>query len=119
MGKECFSEKLCNSRRQTFEIRFEAMDRALVERTGDLERRLAALNELRVEVVNDRDQFLKKESYEYAHRALEGQLATIDQKHNLVINRLTIIETRAVTWTAAVALFFMVLQVVLHYWGPK
>mgnify|MGYP001285112536 CR=1 FL=1 len=99
--------------------RQDALDEAMVLRTTDLERRLAALNELRGDVVKDRDQFVRKEAYDFAHRALEVQTQNVDGKVNLIINRLTAIETRAVTWTASVALFFMVLQVVLHFWGPK
>jgi hypothetical protein len=100
-------------------IRFDALDEAVRLRALDVDRKMISLNELRGEVLQDREQFVRKESYEFAHRALETLAGSIDTKVNLVINRLTAVETRAVTWTASVALFFMILQVVLHFWGPK
>jgi hypothetical protein len=99
--------------------RFIAIDDALVLRTEELNGRLKGLNELRNEVVKDRIMFVTKESYDSAHHFLERAVTTVDDKTNLVINRLTVVETRAVTWTAAVALFFMIMQIVLHFWGPK
>jgi len=99
--------------------RFAALDEALVLRTGDLNSRLKVLNELRNEVVKDRSLFVTVNAYETAHHFLERSVVSVDDKANLIINRLTVVETRAVTWTAAVALFFMVMQVVLHFWGPK
>jgi hypothetical protein len=99
--------------------RFDSLDEAMRLRTSELERRLHGLNELRTEVIQDRDTLVRKETYEFGHRALEVKIDQEASKVNHIITRLTIIETRAVTWTASVALFFMILQVVLHFWGPK
>ena len=99
--------------------RFDTIDEALVLRTSELERRLHGLNELRNDVINDREMLVRKDTYEFGHRALEAQVNSINEKINLATNRLTAVETRAVTWTAAVALFFIFMQVILHFWGPK
>ena len=60
--------KLCDEKHaymgRLIDHRFESMDRAVVERTKELERRLEGLNELRQQVVKDRDQFVKKEAYD-------------------------------------------------------
>jgi hypothetical protein len=64
VGKECFSEKLCAARRGVFETRFNAMDKALGDRTSDLERRLEGLNQLRNEVTKDRELLLRKDAYD-------------------------------------------------------
>jgi hypothetical protein len=116
-------QKMVDQRFDAFTLvmntRFDALDAALKLRTSELDRRLEGLNALRAEVIKDRDQFVQKTVYEYAHRVLENQINVVNEKVNLVINRLTVVETRTVTWTAAIALFFMFIQIVLHFWGLK
>lgn len=94
--------------KEIFEARFRAADQALVLRTSDIERRLEGLNQLRSEVVKDREQFVRKESYDEKHMFLEEKLNTQG-------TRLTIMETRSVVWTAAIGMFFVIVQLAMFY----
>jgi hypothetical protein len=93
---------------EKIEDRFSHMDTALTLRTQELERRLEQLNELRKEVTKDRDQFLKKDIY-------DAKTNFYDNWCSQVSERLTRIETRSVTWTAAVGLIFLIVTVVLQW----
>jgi hypothetical protein len=70
--------KLCDEKHHYMESiinhRFDAMDRALIERTRELEYRLESLNQLRKEVVADRGQFLKLDYYTLQHQVLVERL---------------------------------------------
>lgn len=113
-------EKLCEEKHgnleKLLEQRFIAMDRALVERTKELERRLEGLNELRSEVVRDRDQFVKREAYDMRSIVVDKYVDEIRTSIQGITNRLTIIETRSVIWTSTIGIGFVVLQMILHYW---
>ncbi len=122
MKTEACQRMMCNkfaSLEKMMNTRFDALDESMKSRTSDLDRRLAGLNELRNEVVKDRSLFVKQEVYDYSHRNLMDTVNNLNERLNLISNRLTAIETRAVTWTAAIALFFVALQIVMHYWGTK
>jgi len=111
-GKQSMSEDECNrvhlkehletrmaELEERFSIRMRSSDEALRLARQDMERRLEELNKLRSEVTADRGQFIHKEVY--------------DLWHDLVEKRLTTVETRSVTWTAAIALFFIIVSVIL------
>lgn len=87
MDKDCYSEKLCRSRREIFETRFTAMDKALEERTGELERRLEGLNQLRAEVTKDRELLLPRGIYDI-------KIAYYDKFVTEASNAITRMETR-------------------------
>ena len=91
------------------QIRADATDRALQIATRDLERRLGELNQLRSEVTSDRIQFVQRTIYEH-------HLNTTSEWREHVGKRLTVIETRSITWTAAISLFFLIVQVAMHFW---
>lgn len=61
--KEYF-ERLFEEREKRFSLHFELLKQALTKSDIDIERRLEALNQLRSEVVKDRDQFLRRDTYE-------------------------------------------------------
>jgi len=71
----------------------------------DMNRRLEGLNQLRNEVVTDRSEFQRKESCDTQHRELV-QWRRLSTKIN-------VLETRSITWTAAVGVFFIILGFVL------
>jgi len=112
-------DKLCNVKHvalrdiidlhiKVVETRLAAMDHALDLKTGELNNRLKALNELRAEVVKDREQFVKKDSYDI-------KIKTYDDWIRLIENRITVIETRSVVWTSALGIFFIIIQIFLHF----
>ena len=112
-------EILCNTRHQRLEdiislgfdkmnIRLDGMDKALDLKSKDLENRLHALNELRAEVIRDRMMFLTKETYDIKTAGYDVWCAGIDKK-------VVAIETKILTWTAALGVFFVMIQLFLHY----
>ena len=112
--------KLCDDKHhymgKLIDHRFEAMDRAVIERTKELERRLEGLNELRQQVVRDREQFVKKEAYEMRVAFYDKYIDDTRTQHMDLVGRVTIIETRSVVWTSVIAVAFTVLQIILHFW---
>ena len=111
--------KLCDEKHaymgQLIDHRFESMDRAVIERTKELERRLEGLNELRQQVIKDRDQFVKKETYDLRVQHYDKYIEDSRGTHQALMNRLTVIETRSVVWTSVIGVAFTVLQVLLHF----
>jgi len=112
-------ETLCNIRHQRLEdiihlgfdkmdIRLGSMDKALDLKSRDLENRLHTLNELRAEVIRDRMMFLTKETYDIKTQGYDVWCLGIDKK-------IVTIETKILTWTAALGVFFVLLQLFLHY----
>ena len=88
--------------------RITALEKEIILRFSDLERRLGGLNELRNEVTKDRDQFLRSETYGNKTEFYDRWITSVEK-------RLTVIGTRSITWTAAIAIFFLVTQIVI-YW---
>lgn len=84
---------------ERFNIKLSAMQAALEVTGRDVDRRSAELNQLRQEVMTDRIQFVQCEPYQIWRELVE--------------KRLTTSEARAVTWTAAIALFFLVVSIAL------
>jgi hypothetical protein len=74
----------------------------------ELSRRLELLNEHRKETINDRNQFVKSQLFDSKIEGYDIRLRNIDK-------RLDVIETRSITWTAAVGVFFLILNVVLYF----
>jgi hypothetical protein len=113
-------EKLCDEKHsymnQLIDHRFDAMDRAVIERTKELERRLEGLNELRQQVVRDRDQFVKRETYEMRVGYYDKYIEDTRIGHQQLINRVTVIETRSVVWTSVIGVVFTILQILLHFY---
>jgi hypothetical protein len=79
-------------------------------KSKDLENRLHALNELRAEVIRDRMMFLSKETYDIKTAGYDAWCAGIDKK-------IVTIETKILSWTAALGVFFVLLQLFLNYFA--
>jgi len=111
--------KLCDEKHaymgRLIDHRFESMDRAVIERTKELERRLEGLNELRQQVVRDRDQFVKRETYEMRVGYYDKYIEDTRMGHQELVNRVTVIETRSIVWTSVIGVAFTILQVLLHF----
>ena len=91
------------------ELRFASTESAMQLYREDMKGRLQALNDLRAEVTRDRDLLLPRETFDLWVRERRGW-------HDTVNERLTKIETRALTWTASLALFFTILTLALAWW---
>jgi hypothetical protein len=96
---------------QNVYTRLASMDREIVAKATDTERRLLTLNELRKEVIEDRGVLVTVDVFHAQIDRLNGMLTNFER-------RLTIIETRAITWTAAIGVFFVILQIALRFWKP-
>ena len=103
-----YEEKLILSRLETVRARLDGMDIAIDVKTREMDRRLESLNDLRAEVVRDRDQYARKE-------IMESKFETFDQWRHDIIHRVTIIETRSAVMTSIVGIVFLVFQVVVYY----
>lgn len=90
---------------KVIDMKFGAMEEALRLARVDVDRRLAELNQLRSEVTQDRGQFVLKDIHYTWKETVE--------------KRLSAIETRAITWTAAIGLFFVVVGLVMKFWTTK
>lgn len=116
-------EKLCDEKHaymnQLIDHRFDAMDQALKLRAAELERRLEGLNELRSQVVKDRDQFVKKEAYEMRVMYYDKHIDDTRLTHQGLVNRVTVIETRSIVWTSVIGVAFTILQILLHFFPTK
>jgi hypothetical protein len=107
---EKFFSRLLEEQDKRMTLRFDALDKALILNRGEMERRLEGMNQLRAEVLSDRGQFTLKGKCDEKH------LALIDWQ-NLVNKKLTVLETRSITWTAAVGLFFLIISFVMRWIG--
>ncbi len=90
--------------------RFDALDKAIELSRDEMNRRLESLNQLRAEVMTDRQTLVQRETCESQHKELRNWRDSVNSK-------LTTLETRSITWTAAVGVFFVVLTFVMRWFG--
>ncbi len=105
--------------RDYVEMRFKALEKATESDRIELERRLNDLNKLREDVVKDRVAFITKDTYTGTETARALWRETYETELKSISDRILVIETRSVTWTAALGLFFTGLQATigsLLYW---
>jgi len=78
---------------------------------------------LRSEVTRDRDQLLKREVFEITVNEWSHWRNVMTKEtsawRELISGRLTVIETRSITWTASLGVVFMILQVVMFFFYHK
>lgn len=106
--KEHF-EVVLNEREKRLLDKFDAERDALSVAKQELERRLGVLNELRQSVEKDRAQFVKQDVYDTKTQYYDEWCKTVDRS-------ITTIQTRSVTWTAALGVIFIIVQILLKYW---
>lgn len=80
----------------------------LTATVNNIEARMGGLNELRKEVISDRAQFVKKDTYDIKTTNYDDWCTSVNE-------RLTKIETRLVTWVGALGLFFLVVEFFMRY----
>ena len=81
---------------------------ALELASREIERRLEALNELRSEVIKDRIMLVRVDTY-------DSKMKDLDAWRKRVDTAITKIDTRSTTWTAALAIAFIIVQLILAY----
>ncbi len=105
--------------RDYVEMRFKALDKATESDRIELERRLADLNKLREDVIKDRIAFITKDTYIGTETARALWRETYEAELKAISDRILVIETRSVTWTAAMGIFFTLWQALIGgviYW---
>ena len=94
------------------EARIDGMDRAAVLKADEIDRRLEEHNKLREEVVTDRRQFLRSETFESFEKARSEWKTLVD---NQLTKLMTKYENRMTTAniTAVVALLLTVVNIII------
>jgi len=114
--------KLCDEKHhymgKLIEQRFAAMDEATAARSKNLEHRLEGLNHAFIQRAQDRDQFVKKDTYDLRVQHYDKYIDDTRKVHEGLVNRVTVIETRSIVWTSVIGVAFTILQVLLHFF-PK
>ncbi len=100
---------LLQAQQRRVEEHFDMINRALEKSEYELNRRLSALNELRNEVLSDRGQFIQANACKITHKDLDNWRTLMNEK-------VTIIETRSLTWMAALAVFFILVNIATKFW---
>ena len=116
-------EKVYLAKFETVDVRLSEMDKAIVLRADVLDRRVALLNELRAEVIKDREMYLRRDQYDDRHKTLEIQVKFVENKHDdriaSVTERMTKVETAFYIWGGVITCISLTLQLVFHFWGTK
>ena len=105
---QTFDERLYDAKIAAVLARIDAMDKAVGVKTEEMERRLEGLNELRKDVVKDREQFVRKEVY-------ESKVKEYDE----AVKRLANLESRLIAWASALVVVFALVNVGAHLWGLR
>ncbi len=101
-----YIEKIIAGHERELAVRLSAMEAALALARDDVARRLADLNQLRREVIEDRDQFVPKNQF-------EPMMRERDSWRDGISDRVTKIETKGNTWTVAIGVFFVIVQIAM------
>ena len=104
--------ELQKAREEVLIARFDAIILAEKIRHEELDRRLELLNKLREEVLKDRSEFVLKTVYD-----IQGT-DSFKWREGVTV-RLTTLETRSMTWTAAVGIIFLIVNILMIYFGRK
>jgi len=110
-----YLETLISAHRRELDVRSAATESAILLAREEVARRLGELNQLRSEVVSDREQFVSKLQFEPMMQERDAWRGDITEKLTSINERITKIETRGSTWTLAIGLFFVVLQIALMF----
>jgi len=106
------NDKRCDLVVQKIETRLHGMDIALDLKTGELEKKLRELNDLRSDVTKDRILLVPKSVYDTKTDFYDKWITTVN-------DRLTTIETRLLTGAGAMVVFFTIVEIILHLFGVR
>ena len=109
-----------------FDAHMIHIEKALILRTEELNKRLGQMNEFRKDVEKDREDFVRKDMFETrldgfnrCHENIERNMQLFkdfyQEAHARLASRVTIIETRLITWAAAITAIFILAQLALKY----
>jgi len=110
-----YLETLIAAHRREIDVKNQASETAVLLAREEISRRLGELNQLRAEVMADRDQFVSKLQFEPMMQERDAWRSDMSDKLTAINERITKIETRGSTWTLAIGLFFVVLQIALMF----
>lgn len=105
--REYFDAKLL-AQKEIFDTKMDATQKALLLREKQIDQEMEHLNRLRIEVMADRGQY-------QTIAVSESKEKDASHWRESISTRLTTIETRSITWTAAISLFFVVLTIALRF----
>jgi len=111
--------KLCDEKHynisQLIDHRFEAMEAKTKARDSVVDMRLDSLNHAHSQRLQDRDQYVKKDTYDLRVQHYDKYIEDTRGQHATLVNRVTVIETRSIVWTSVIGVAFTILQVLLHF----
>ena len=70
-------------------------------------------------MIRDRDLFVRKDMFDAAVNILTNLKQEYTKAHQHLMNRVTVIETRSLTWAAVLVVLFGIIQIVLHFWSSR
>lgn len=114
-----YLETMFDAQRRELDAKHQAMEAAVRLAREEVGRRLGELNQLRSEVIDDRDQFVSKLQFEPMMRERDAWRESVTERINTINDRITRIETKGNTWTVAIGLFFVLLQIALMVFMRK
>ncbi len=114
-----YLESMFSAQQRELNVKHEAMSSAIELAREEVDRRLGELNQLRREVIDDREQFVSKLQFDPMMKERDAWRDAIGERINLLGDRLTRIETKGHTWTVAIGMFFVVLQIALMIFMRK
>ena len=114
-----YLETMFAAQQRELDAKHQAMEAAVRLAREEVGRRLGELNQLRSEVIDDRDQFVSKMQFEPMMRERDAWRESVTERINAINDRITRIETKGATWTVAIGLFFVLLQIALMIFMRK
>ena len=111
--------------RETMAIQFKGQSEALLLATKALDKKFIELNNLRQEVIEDRQQYLQKNEYSIQHQAIERELNDIEKKLNEFMEKTNItlsplaheykVRVTLIGWVAIGSLLVSAASAVFHW----
>ena len=101
-----YVERIISDQEKQIDLKLKAAESALVLAKKENEHRLLSLNQYKEAMEKERGEFVKREYFNSVRE-------TNDKWREDVSNRLTTIETRSVTWVAALGIFFLIFQLLI------
>ena len=102
-------EALWAERKANIDYQFDANNERLKATAKVLEHRLEVLNHAHEQSIQDGSDFVNRKEY-------NAKMDDIANWQHQVNKELTILTTRSYTWTLALGIFFVFIQIVLKFW---
>lgn len=108
-----YVEKLFREHERVHTLERDSNLRALDAAQKNVDHRLEALNELRNEVLKDRQQFLKNDTYAIEHRAVTDDIHRIDKELGLIREDLSRQKGRSAAFAIVLTVVLVIMSVVV------